>query len=133
MTGGAIVSADRAAPARAENSPEAEVRAALDAIHDPCSMSIGRPIGLVGMGIIDRVDVDGSAVTVSVLPTFPDCMFRTVFEEKIEQCLAALPWCRSVTVRFCPSDQAWDESRMSPEALRMLGRRRRPAGKEARR
>jgi metal-sulfur cluster biosynthetic enzyme len=111
-------------------SPEAvrrrnEAMAALDAIYDPCSISIGCPIGLVGMGIIDRLEVDGAAVTVSVLPTFPDCMFRTVFEEKIEKGLTALAWCSEVSVRFCPADQAWDETRMSEEALGSLGRRAR--------
>ncbi len=99
------------------------VLGALDAIHDPCSVSIGHPIGLVGMGIIDRVDIDGGAIAVSVLPTFPDCLFRGVFEEKIETRLRQLDWCRSVKVTFCPPDQGWDESRMTPEALRLLGRK----------
>ena len=100
----------------------AEVLVALDAIHDPCSVSIGRPIGLVGMGIIDTVAVSGDVVTVTVLPTFPDCLFRGVFEEKIEARLRQLPWCGSVTVAFAPADQGWDESRMSPDARRRLGR-----------
>jgi metal-sulfur cluster biosynthetic enzyme len=100
-----------------------DVPGALDAIHDPCSVSIGHPIGLVGMGIIDRIDIDGGAVAVSVLPTFPDCLFRGVFEEKIETRLRQLAWCRSVKVTFCPADQSWDESRMTPEALRLLGRK----------
>ncbi|HZP18896.1 MAG TPA: iron-sulfur cluster assembly protein [Bauldia sp.] len=103
----------------------AEAMSALDAIHDPCSVSIGRPIGLVAMGIIEGVDIAGETVTVSVLPTFPDCMFRTVFEERIEAALRALAWCEEVSVRFCPADRAWDESRMAPEAIRSLGRRQR--------
>jgi metal-sulfur cluster biosynthetic enzyme len=100
-----------------------EVLQALDAIHDPCSVSIGKPIGLVGMGIIDAVAIDGGAVTVTVLPTFPDCLFRGVFEAEIEARLSALPWCRSVSVAFAPADRGWDESRMSPDALRRLGRK----------
>jgi metal-sulfur cluster biosynthetic enzyme len=109
-------------------SREGEVLAVLDAIHDPCSISIGRPIGLVGMGIIDGVEIEEDAVTVSVLPTFPDCMFRTLFEEKIEAQVGSLAWCSGVKVRFRPSDEAWDETRMSPAALRMLGRTKRPVG-----
>jgi metal-sulfur cluster biosynthetic enzyme len=103
-----------------------EILALLDEIHDPCSVSIGRPIGLVGMGIIEAVAVAGDAVTVTVLPTFPDCLFRGVFEARIEARISDLPWCRSVSVAFAPADRAWDESRMAPDALRRLGRKPRP-------
>jgi metal-sulfur cluster biosynthetic enzyme len=78
------------------------------------------------MGIIETVAVVGDAVTVTVLPTFPDCLFRGVFEEKIEARLRQLPWCASVTVAFAPADRGWDESRMSADALRRLGREARP-------
>jgi len=107
-----------------------EVLALLDEIHDPCSVSIGHPVGLVGMGIIEEVAIAGDAVAVTVLPTFPDCLFRGIFEAAIETRLGGLSWCRSVTVDFAPADQGWDESRMSPDALRRLGRkprRSRPA------
>jgi len=104
-----------------------EVFALLDEIHDPCSVGIGRPIGLVGMGIIEEVAIAGDAVAVTVLPTFPDCFFRGVFEAAIDTRLKTLSWCRSVTVAFAPADQGWDESRMSPEALRRLGRKPRPS------
>jgi metal-sulfur cluster biosynthetic enzyme len=104
-----------------------EILTLLDQIHDPCSVSIGRPIGLVGMGIIETVAVDGDRVAVTVLPTFPDCLFRGVFEAEIEARVGALPWCRSVRVAFAPPDRTWDESRLTSDALRQLGRKRRPA------
>ena len=103
-----------------------EILTLLDQIHDPCSVSIGRPIGLVGMGIIEALAVDGDTVAITVLPTFPDCLFRGVFEAEIEARVGALPWCRSVSVTFAPADRAWDESRMTPDALRLLGRKKRP-------
>jgi metal-sulfur cluster biosynthetic enzyme len=62
-------------------------------------------------------------VAVTVLPTFPDCLFRGVFEAEIEVRVGALPWCRSVSVAFAPADRAWDESRLSHDALRRLGRK----------
>lgn len=110
---------DQSASARRQ-----EVMRALDSIHDPCSVSVGHPIGLVGMGIIDAIEMHEGDVAVMVLPTFPDCLFRGVFEERIEQAIGALPWCRSVTVAFRPADCGWDESRMSSDALRRLGHRR---------
>ena len=87
---------------------------------------------LVGMGIIDNVAIDGGAVEVAVLPTFPDCLFRGAFEEEIERKLAALPWCRSVSVSFRPADESWDESRITPEARAILARGRKPAREAAR-
>jgi len=109
-----------------EEGRRGEVLALLDEIHDPCSVSIGHPIGLVAMGIIEHVAIAGDAVIVTVLPTFPDCLFRGVFEAEIETRARGLPWCRSVTFAFAPADQGWDESRMAPDALRRLGRKPRP-------
>jgi metal-sulfur cluster biosynthetic enzyme len=97
-----------------------EVLARLDAIVDPCSKSLGRPAGLVAMGIVERLDVAGGAVAVLLLPTFPTCLFRGYFEEEIKASVAALPWCSTVTTEFCAADRLWDESRMAPEARRGL-------------
>ena len=101
-----------------------EVLATLDAIHDPCSIGLGQPIGLVGMGIIDRVAVDGGAVAVTVLPTFPDCLFRGVFEAEIETRLRALPWLGNVQVFAWRSDlvmarpNTWDEVVTTAQQIR---------------
>jgi metal-sulfur cluster biosynthetic enzyme len=72
-------------------------------------VSIGKPIGLVGVGLIERIDIDGPAVAATVLPTFPDCLFRGVFEGEIKSRLQELLWCRSVMVAFAPADQGRDE------------------------
>lgn len=101
------------------DGPPARRREALDriaAIVDPCSRSLGRPAGLVAMGIVERVDVAGDRVTVLLLPTFPTCLFRGFFEEEIRAQVAALPWCRDVAIEFCPADQLWDPSRMAAAA-----------------
>jgi len=95
-----------------------EALSRIDEIVDPCSRALGRPIGLVGMGIVERLDVAGAAAAVLLLPTFPTCLFRGVFEEEIRARLAALPWCETVSVAFCPADRLWDESRLAPEARR---------------
>ena len=100
-----------------------QVLAELDRITDPCSAAIARPIGLVGMGIVEAVDIEDSSVRVLILPTFPNCMFRGVIEEEVRTRLTRLDWCVGVSVEFCPADQSWDESRMSDEALRKLGRK----------
>ena len=83
-----------------EAGRRAEVLALLDAIADPCSTSLGAPIGLVGLGIVDRVDVDAAVVTVAIMPTIPGCLFIGVIEERIEQALAGTGWCETVRLRW---------------------------------
>jgi metal-sulfur cluster biosynthetic enzyme len=100
----------------------AEVLTAVDAIVDPCSRALGRPVGLVGMGMIERLDVSGGRVCVTVLPTFPTCLFRGVLEEEIEGRIRLLPWCEDVSVRFADAGVLWDESRLSDAARAALGR-----------
>lgn len=91
---------------------EAELLALLDTIADPCSLAHGRPVGLVSLGIVDRVEViDGEAI-VAIMPTIPGCLFIGVIEEKVERLAEALPWCRGLRVEIVQG--LWDPSRMAP-------------------
>jgi metal-sulfur cluster biosynthetic enzyme len=114
-------------PGAPNSTPESDQRRAavmaeLDLIVDPCSRTIGHPLCIRQMGMVEQVDVTGGSVTVTLLPTFPACIFLGFFESEVERRLAALPWCESVSVTFCPATQAWDESRLSPEAHAVLNR-----------
>jgi metal-sulfur cluster biosynthetic enzyme len=95
----------------------------IDTIVDPCSRALGRPVGLVGMGMIERVDIAAGRICVTVLPTFPTCMFRGVIEEEIKIRVRTISWCQAVSVRFASADVVWDESRLSDATRRALGRR----------
>lgn len=112
------------APTSAPETDErrAAVMAELDLIVDPCSRTIGHPLGIRQMGMVERVEVTGGAVAVTLLPTFPACIFLGFFEAEVERRLKTLPWCESVAVKFCPASQSWDESRLSPEAHAALNR-----------
>jgi metal-sulfur cluster biosynthetic enzyme len=116
------MTAARAIPGRGPAARRAAAIAVLDTIVDPCSRAFGHPVGLAGMGMIERVSVAGASVSVLLLPTFPDCLFRGHFEAEAERLLLALPWCREVSVAFCPADQSWDESRLGPAAREAFGR-----------
>jgi metal-sulfur cluster biosynthetic enzyme len=103
-------------------SRRAEVMAVLDAIEDPCSVAFGKPIGLVGMGIVQDVEIAAGRVVLSLLPTFPTCLFQGVFAEEIERRLRTLAWCEAVTVTIASGEASWDETRMSAKARERLGR-----------
>jgi metal-sulfur cluster biosynthetic enzyme len=118
----AEISGTLAVPGLGSPDRRAAALVAIDAIIDPCSQALGRPVGLAAMGMIVRLDEAASRISVTVLPTFPTCMFRGVLQEEIEVRLAALPWCVSVSVRFADADLVWDESRLSDAARATLGR-----------
>jgi len=103
----------------------AAVLDAIDEIVDPCRRALGRPVGLVGMGMIEHLEVAAGHVSVTVLPTFPTCLFRGVLEEEIEKRVRAFAWCEGVAVRFAGADIVWDESRLGAAARASLGRSRR--------
>ncbi len=104
---------------------DAEVRAAINAVVDPCSAAMTVPIGLDDLGIVENVHVDDGHVRVSLLPTSPHCLFLGLFEEEIESRVGALEWVRSVDVRLSESLAIWDESHLSDGARRRLTAARR--------
>jgi metal-sulfur cluster biosynthetic enzyme len=112
-----------AVPGLGSPDRRAAALSAIDVIIDPCSQALGRPVGLVAMGMIARLDEAANRISVTVLPTFPTCMFRGVLQEAIEVRLKALPWCDSVSVRFADAGLVWDESRLSDTARATLRRR----------
>ena len=88
-----------------------QLLALIETVVDPCSANLGRPTGLVSMGIIDRVDLSASGeVDLWIMPTIPGCLFLGVIEERIEVALADVNWCSRI--RCHPADGLWDPSRM---------------------
>jgi metal-sulfur cluster biosynthetic enzyme len=90
---------------------EGELLALLDTIADPCSLAHGKPVGLVALGVVDRVEVARGEAMVAIMPTIPGCLFIGVIEEKIERLADALPWCTGLRVTI--ADGLWDPSRMT--------------------
>jgi metal-sulfur cluster biosynthetic enzyme len=101
----------------------AEVAAALDAVVDPCSAAAGEPAGLLAMGIVHGVRIEGGRVEVTLLPTFAGCLFTGLFAEAVTRGLDDLPWCRQAIVETT-AEELWTEARMSPELATRLARRR---------
>jgi metal-sulfur cluster biosynthetic enzyme len=103
----------------------AEVEAILNEIIDPCSAAAGLPLGLVEMGIVDRVQVTSGEVEVMLLPTSFACVFVGLFEGEVRARLERLEWCTAVDVHVWDGDDIWDETRLSKDAkARLDGRRR---------
>lgn len=118
-----IVVPTRPAPSVNDDRVDA-VKAVLNAIVDPCSAASATPIGLVDMGIIESVKVEGGDVRVALLPTFAGCLFVGMFRVGIEERVLELDWCASVEVEMVHAPTYWDESRMSADARGRLQARR---------
>lgn len=74
---------------------EGDVRRALDAIIDPCSVAAGAPAGIDELGLLSEVGVrsapEGAHVSVGIRLTDPVCMMGAAFLASVRVVLAELP------------------------------------------
>lgn len=93
------------------------VEDALDQIIDPCSAGIGKPVGLVRMGLIKELDLvmEGNAVAVrlQLRVTSPCCMMGPSFTAQAKDKLMSLPGICSVEVTISPEID-WTPGHMAP-------------------
>jgi metal-sulfur cluster biosynthetic enzyme len=84
---------------------EAEVRAVLNEIIDPCSRAAGEPAGLVDMGLVRAIEVqdEGTRVEVVLALTEPTCLMGFPFMRSARERLTALPGVERVDVTLDPS------------------------------
>ena len=105
-----------------------EVVEAIDEVADPCSQSMGRPIGLVEMAILRKVEVLHRSVSVGICLTEPTCLYAFQIAESVQQQLhRVFGDDLEVRVEFLPeADGAWwTEDYLSPEAKVRLAEARR--------
>ena len=102
----------------------AEVKEILNSIVDPCSAGAATPIGLVDMGIVESVEVEGGVVRIALLPTFAGCLYVGIFKAEIERRMQGIAWCSSLSMQVVDASVLWDESRISDAARRRLEERR---------
>ena len=96
---------------------EAEVRAALNTVIDPCSAVAGAPAGIVEMGLVrDLAIVDegaGVAVRLSIGVTEPGCMMGASFALRARESLERLPGISSVDVQL-DHEMDWSPRDLNP-------------------
>lgn len=110
---------------------EADIRAVLNTIVDPCSRAAGATAGLVDMGLIRRLSVtaDSSAddhgvdVLVVIGVTEYACLMGPSFAIEAYKKLTPMPGVRSVEVEL-DGVFDWDPDDMSPDYRRRLAERR---------
>ena len=98
---------------------EAEVRAALNGIIDPCSAVAGAPAGLDEMGLIRQLRVSGADVEVTIGVTEPGCMMGASFVARAQELLDGMDGIATADVRL---DHAmdWEPSDLDPTYAKRL-------------
>lgn len=89
---------------------EEKVLTSLREIVDPCSVALGRPLDLVDMGLIERIDVDSGHVDITVVLTDAACAFYQDMQRQIRDCAGSVDGVRDVEVHIAP--KLWHPSRM---------------------
>jgi metal-sulfur cluster biosynthetic enzyme len=103
----------RAGAVRVNNAWDPDIAAALEAVHDPCSLAAGTPMSLRQMGLVRgwEVSPDGD-LEVRLDVTAPVCLMAGHFVADAQRRLEAIAGLRTVTVRVDPSGD-WSPERMS--------------------
>jgi metal-sulfur cluster biosynthetic enzyme len=94
-----------------------EVMRSLNGIIDPCSAANGTNFGLVDMGMVEDVAVEGGDVRIALRITFPGCWMLEYLLTESRRRVGALPSVTSVEVEADDGFQ-WDASMMNQERRR---------------
>lgn len=106
-----------------------EIYAALETVHDTCSLFNGTRLNVIEMGLVHEIEVVGGAVRVRLLLTDPMCLYLFEMRAQIQEAVSALPGVDAVDVEPV-AGELWVPERMAPAARERLERRRRARLKE---
>jgi metal-sulfur cluster biosynthetic enzyme len=91
---------------------EERIRTSLREIIDPCSVALGRPLDLLDMGLIERIDIDAGHVDITVVLTDAACAFYQDMQRQIRDAAGTVEGVEDVEVHIAP--MLWHPSRMLP-------------------
>ena len=94
-----------------------DVMQCLNGIIDPCSAANGTNFGLVEMGMIKSVTVDGGNVRIDLRLTFPGCWMLEYLLSESRNRVGTLPGVTAVDVQADDGFQ-WDPSMMDQSRRR---------------
>ena len=92
---------------------DAAIAAALDTVHDPCSVAAGRPTSVRAMGLVLGWVCDGPRLTVTFAVTFPGCTMAPHFTEAARAALLAIDGIDHVET-LIDTAHVWQPEDMAP-------------------
>jgi metal-sulfur cluster biosynthetic enzyme len=97
-------------PAMTDVALIARIKARLERVTEPCSIAFGKPISIVEMGLIERIEVTESLAEVTLCLTDAACVHFAGMQRFIRDELLELPEISTVEVRQT-LDQLWTPDR----------------------
>lgn len=94
--------------------------AAINEVIDPCSRFNGSHLGLVDLGMVKDVSVQGQSAKVTLLLDDPVCIYTFVIQKEIREALGERG-IDDVEIHVC-GDELWTADRLSQTARVRLGR-----------
>jgi metal-sulfur cluster biosynthetic enzyme len=94
--------------------------AAINEVIDPCSRFNGSHLGLVDLGMVKHVAVEGRSAKITLLLDDPVCIYTFVIQQEIRQALEQRG-INNVEIEIC-ADELWTADRLSDAARVRLGR-----------
>lgn len=88
----------------------AQIQERLARVTEPCSIAFGKPISIVEMGLVERIDVMGEHVDITLCLTDAACVHFAGMQRFICDELLGLPDVSTVTVSQT-LDQLWTPDR----------------------
>lgn len=104
------------------------IRAAINEVQDPCSVSQGVPTGLVDMGLLCDIEIGAAAagphdVLIRLRLTAPGCFYAVYFDREIRARLDAMPDVADVDIDFS-EEFDWTPDDIAPHVQQQLRERR---------
>jgi metal-sulfur cluster biosynthetic enzyme len=93
--------------------------AAINEVIDPCSRFHGSHLGLVDLGMVKDVTVQGPSAKITLLLDDPVCLYTFVIQQEIRQALEQRG-INNVEIEIC-ADKLWTADRLSDAARVRLG------------
>jgi metal-sulfur cluster biosynthetic enzyme len=97
---------------------EQDIREALHAVREPCSIAMRNPMDIVEMGLVQGVEVAVGRVRVTLVLTDPSCVHYLPMRRYIADVLLALDGVQEVEVAMSTSE-LWTPDRMQPRQRRV--------------
>jgi metal-sulfur cluster biosynthetic enzyme len=97
-------------PVMTDPSLIARIETALARVTEPCSLAFGKPISIVEMGLIERIEVAGGHAEITLCLTDAACVHFAGMQRFVRDELLELPEINSVEVRQT-LDQLWTPDR----------------------
>lgn len=102
---------------------EADIRTALAQVHDPCSVALGDPVTIEELGLVERIEIEGRKVGVTLVLTMPNCVMFLDIASSVREAVAGLEDVDEVDV-VLDHETEWNEGRLPDASKARLAARR---------